>query len=299
MFKHLAVPVLLACLLSASCGKNKVPFQKSYPLSVTGRVYGYLQSDPGTPCNGERIGVYMSGRSSEAPEYSNLGYTASEGPFHPDDMDLVPCFPADGNEKWDVFAYCPYRSDFDGNFGISVSDQSSLTARTLLYASAGGLDRHDRVAVLRLAPVLSRIVFRFKAGEGIDSESLGGIEAALKGVPSSGSFNVVSSEFTLSRETGNTIAMIRETPGDAACVTSAFVIPHADTEGCCAEIQVPGEGASREFDVGGLVAGFAPGVEYSMDITINRDDMDIRVTSGPIDGWKPGGDIYVEGEEKR
>ncbi len=303
--KHLIATMLSAGLLLASCSGKKAEYAPDYcPLLIAGRIYGYGQTDADRLNNSEHIGVYVSESGSDIPLYSNLGYSATYGSrddyFQPDDIGNIPHLPLEGDGKWDVSAYYPYNPSLDGHIVVVVSDQSSVTANTLLYARVRGLDRNSNTAYMHLSPALCRLVFRFKAGNDVTEGQVEGISVKLTGIPARGYFNPVSMHFTVREDSETTITAVRaEAPsGGAECEVSAFIIPQADTRDYVAEISVPGENAPRSCNLSEALRSFSRGTEYTFDITVNKRDMDVRTGSAPIAGWDEDGSTGIRGEEK-
>lgn len=301
-YRHFIASTLFISLIFNSCSEKKVEtLQTSRPLLVAGRIYSYGQSDADILTHSEHIGVFVFESASGQQKYSNLGYQATYGTrddyFQPDDIDNIPHFSLDGNDRWDVSAYFPYDESSDGHVKVSVADQSRITDKTLLlYARAKGLDRDNNTAYLRLSPALSRIVFRFHAGNGITSEQVKGITAKLTGIPSVGNFNMSTAHFTVAEESEATVDMVKAEE-IAENMVSAYIIPQADTKGYLAEIQVPGEAEARKYDISRTVVNFDRGIEYAFDITVNKDNLEVRTESGPIAGWGEDGNLDVQGEE--
>lgn len=297
--RHFSLVLLSAGLLMASCEKkdNKVQTE-SYPLLVAGRIYDYGQSDADMLSHSEHIGVYMFKSSSETPDYQNLGYVATYGTrddyFQPDDIDNIPFFPLEGDQTWDVSAYYPYKESFDGHFTISVADQSKITSATLLYAQARGLSRFQNTAYMHLSPALSRVVFRFSAGDGITEAQAKGTAVKLSGIPTAGNFNVVTAHFTVAQESEAGIATVTEESSEGC---SALLIPQSGIKGYTALISVPGESAPREYEFSRDVPSLARGREYVFDIVLNKNGMKVTTRNAPIDPWEKDGNVEIKGEE--
>ncbi|MCM1177901.1 MAG: fimbrillin family protein [Clostridium sp.] len=302
--RHRFIPIILACAISASCEPQEemqAENPKAYPLLVAGRIYDYGQSDADMLSKSEHIGVYMS-RASEMPpkEYSNLGYKATYGMhddyFQPDNIEAIPYFPLEGEDKWDVSAYFPYKENFDGYFPLSVADQSKVNSRTLLYARARGLDRDSRTANLRLAPALSRIVLRLHEGDGINSGQVQGATSRMNGIHTVGNFDVVACHFTAVEDSRAEVSMTAGASGDARTL-AMLAIPHSDTNGYAIKIYLSGENTPRTCNVADYVPAFARGMEYVFDITVGKSCLDVTTSSAPIAGWEWDGSVDVDGEE--
>lgn len=303
--EHLTLSALAAVVLFTSCETNNEEQEISCPLLIAGRIYDYGQSDADRLSHSEHIGVFVFDSETGDALYSNLGYTATYGTrddfFQPDNTASIPYFAPDGEERWNVAGYFPYDETSDGRVKLSVADQTKITGKTLLlYASAKGVEKTGRTAYLRLSPALSRIVFRFHAGEGVAASAVEGIVSTLSDIPTVGNFSVLTSHFTLAEESEATVDMlVSDTPGDGALrETVAYIIPQAGVKGYVAQINVPGETEPRMLDFGREVVNFDRGTEYVYDITVNSETLDVKVSSAPIAGWTEDDRLELDDEQK-
>ena len=303
--EHLTSAALAAVIFFTSCESGTVEQEKSCPLLIAGRIYDYGQSDADRLSHSEHIGVFVFDSETDDALFSNLGYTATYGTkddyFQPDNTGSIPHFAPDGDERWNVAAYFPYDETSDGHVKLSVADQTKITGKTLLlYACAKGVEKTGRTAYLRLSPALSRIVFRFHAGEGVAADVVKGIASTLADIPAVGNFSVLTSHFTLAEDSGAAVDMlVADAPADGAlCETAAYVIPQADVKGYMAHITVPGEAEPRTLDIGREVVNFDRGTEYVYEITVNRETLDVKVSSAPIAGWTEDGSLELDDEQE-
>ncbi len=316
MIKDKLTFLFLAGALFAACSDDEAPAAdpKAYPLVIEAKVYGtYDPQQEGTTWTKpeDKIGVYVlkSGSSEVVSPHANLSYsptpTSYDDYFQPDQVDAIPYFPPTGSDVWDVAVYYPRHEAFDteGMVPLKLDKQGELKASSLLYARAKSLSRENTVASMRLAPALSRLVFYFRAGEGITAEQLNDVTVDLEGLPTVGHFNVTDGRFSADTESIASFRMRTASSTDAtvARTSEAFVMPLGSTRGYVATInakQLPDALKKKTYAIGSSIGSLERGMQYVFDVTVSAGGgYDIESSSSPIAGWEEGDKISGEGEE--
>ncbi len=321
MIKSKLIFLFLTGALLAACGDDNAPTvdSKAYPLVIEAKVYDYGANQEGKTWNNsnETIGVYvLKGGSGEVVSpHSNLTYSATptsyDDYFQPGDINTIPYFPPTGEDIWDVAIYYPYQKELatEGMIPLQLNQQGNLKSTSLLYARVNSLDKENRIASMRLAPVLSRLFFSFRANETVTADDLSTLNVKLSGLPTAGNFNVLTGRFTADEESVKSFGMKMRTPEATAtkAVTSdtpaaqrtaeAFVMPLGSTLSYVAEISIPKLGKSHKYVINQDIGSLSKSTQYLFDVTVDKDHIDVKTSSSPISGWEEGDHIGGEGEE--
>lgn len=306
--------LMLAGALLAGCSDDDTTAtgDKAYPLVIKAKVYSHVPSEDATTWTKPEdvTGVYVlkSGTNQVVLPHANLGYyptpTAYDDYFQPADVDAIPYFPPTGEEVWDVAVYYP-RTDEAGaeaDIPLQLEKQGPLKSSSLLYGRATSLTKENRVASMRLTPALSRLVFYFRPGSGVTAEQLADVTVDIEGMPTAGSFNVLSGKFTADAESVK--AFRTRTAGQpddttVARTCEAFVMPAASTKGCTAVIQAPSlpDVPLKPYLFSNNIVSLARGMQYVFDVTVSSKGYTVETTSSPIEDWEEDDKISGEGGE--
>lgn len=321
MIKSKLIFLFLAGVLFAACNNDDAPAVdfKAYPLVIEAKVYDYGANQEGKTWSNsnETIGVYvLKGGSGEVVSpHSNLTYSATptsyDDYFQPGDINAIPYFPAAGEDVWDVAIYYPYQKELttEGVIPLQLNQQGNLKSTSLLYARVNSLDKENRTASMRLAPVLSRLFFSFRTNETVTADDISTLNVKLSGLPTAGSFNVMTGRFTADEGSETSFGMKMRTPEVTATrattsevpaavrTAEAFVMPLGSTLSYVAEISIPKLNKNHKYVINQDIGSLSKSTQYLFDVTVDKDRIDVKTSSSPISGWEEGDHIGGEGEE--
>ena len=147
------------------------------PAVLSGKAYTFDPEAEGEIWKvGKFVGMYMLKENTAecVASYQNVQYQTTVEPlgyFTPTAKEDVLYYPQDGS-KVDIIAYYPWKEDLtDDRYPLNVSNQATAANFSFLYAGNGkGLSKDNNRVTFELRPVLSEVIFKLIAGDGVTDQ---------------------------------------------------------------------------------------------------------------------------------
>lgn len=274
--------------------------QEQVPAVIMGKAYSFDPEDMGEQWkSGKTVGIYMLKENTTecVVPYYNVKYQTTvepQGYFTPINKDEVIYYPQDGN-KVDVIAYYPWKENqINELYPINVANQKTVSNFSFLYAGNGkGLSKDNNKVSLQFRPVLSQIIFRLEAGDGVTDIYLTESAIKISGMNTKANFNLLSGIFEQESEPKDVDLLSLEEENGA----SGQVLPAISTEGYEAEIVLPKMGRTYSWKLSEKIELLKPGMRYICSVRVDLDKIDVETSEEPIEDWKDGDKHEVAGEE--
>lgn len=298
---NIAVVTLISCSFWACDDKNTEDGQRgNVPAVLAGKAYTFDPADAGEPWkSGKTVGIYMlkENTAEYISPYQNVKYQTTVEPigyFTPAAKEDVLYYPQDGS-KVDVIAYYPWKENLTNDcYPINVSNQASASNYTFLYAAnSRGLSKDNNKTILQLRPVLSQLVFKLQAGDGVTDAYLAEASVIISGMKTKADFNLLSGQFNTALEMKNiTCAALAEGNGG-----SAQVLPAISTEGYSVTIELPKMNRTYEWIVSENIQSLEQGIRYLNTVKISLEKIEVITKASPIEEWQDGSQNTGSGDE--
>lgn len=288
---YIAAVTLSACSFWA-CDDSENEKAVEVPAVLAGKAYTFDTTDEGEQWkSGKTVGVYMLKGNAAEPisPYQNVKYQTTVEPvgyFTPEMKENVLYYPQDGS-KVDIVAYYPWKENLTNDcYPINVSNQAVASNYNLLYAANGkGLSKDNNKVTLQLRPVLSQLLFRLQAGDGVTPASFEGASISMEGMNTKADFNLLSGKLNAASEVKNIACAVTPESNEA----SAQVIPAASTEGYRVVVTVPNLGGrTYEWVISEDIASFEGGIRYLNTLIISLEKIEVITEASPIEDWQEG-----------
>ncbi len=288
--------VALATLLLTACQNDEETMQTDtrVALQVTSGIQTRAFDNQWE--KNDAIGIFgFTQGDAPTQAYSNVRYvtTGGNGTFTPDGTTIY--LPTDGSSL-DFVAYYPYTATAmtDGVYTVNVTDQSDQSTIDLMAAGTQTVDRTDPTVTFNFEHKLSKIVFNFTAGVGMDESELAGMKVQLTNQQTLATFDVTQPDGEVVVGT-NTPATLTLNTTDDGMSSEGIVLPSANFDGMTLHLALVDGGSFFNWDLNNSSANkFEAGKKYVYDITVNRTGLSVTAT---ITDWAPGnGENGEQGE---
>ena len=202
--------------------------------------------------------------------------------------------PTDGSSL-DFVAYYPHTTDLEnGIYTVDVENQSDQSAIDLMAAGTQTADRSKNTVAFNFKHKLSKIVFNFAAGDGMDESELAGMKVQLTNQQTLATFDVTQPDGEVVVGTNTPATLTLNTDADGMS-SEGIVLPSANFDGMTLHLELSDGGSFFNWDLNNSKADkFEAGKKYVYDITVNRSRLDVTAT---IEDWAPGnGENGEQGE---
>ena len=288
--------VALATLLLTACQNDEETMQTDTRVAL--QVTSGIQTrayDATWEANDE-IGIFgFTQGDAPTQAYSNVRYVtkSDNGRFTPDGTTIY--LPVD-DSYLDFVAYYPHTTSLtaDGIYAVDVTDQSIQKDIDLMAAGKQRADRVNAKVNFNFKHKLSKIVFNFTAGVGMDESELAGMKVQLTNQQTLATFDVTQPDGEVVVGT-NTPATLTLNTTDDGMSSEGIVLPSANFDGMTLHLALVDGGSFFNWDLNNSSANkFEAGKKYVYDITVNRTGLSVTAT---ITDWAPGnGENGEQGE---
>lgn len=287
--------VALAALLLTACQNDEETMQTDtrVALQVTSGIQTRAFDNQWE--KNDAIGIFgFTQGDAPTQAYSNVKYVTAggNGRFTPDGNTIY--LPTDGSSL-DFVAYYPHTTDLEnGIYTVDVEDQSDQSTIDLMAAGTQTVDRTDPTVTFNFEHKLSKIVFNFTAGVGMDESELAGMKVQLTNQQTLATFDVTQPDGEVVVGT-NTPATLTLNTTDDGMSSEGIVLPSANFDSMTLHLELSDGGSFFNWDLNNSSANkFEAGKKYVYDITVNRTGLGVTAT---IEDWVPGnGENGEQGE---
>lgn len=288
--------VALATLLLTACQNDEETMQTDtrVALQVTSGIQTRAFDNQWE--KNDAIGIFgFTQGDAPTQAYSNVKYVTAggNGRFTPDGTTIY--LPVD-NSYLDFVAYYPHTTSLtaDGIYAVDVTDQSIQKDIDLMAAGKQRADRVNAKVNFNFKHKLSKIVFNFTAGVGMDESELAGMKVQLTNQQTLATFDVTQPDGEVVVGT-NTPATLTLNTTDDGMSSEGIVLPSANFDSMTLHLELADGGSFFNWDLNNSKADkFEAGKKYVYDITVNRSGLDVTAT---IEDWVPGnGENGEQGE---
>lgn len=288
--------VALATLLLTACQNDEETMQTDtrVALQVTSGIQTRAFDNQWE--KNDAIGIFgFTQGDAPTQAYSNVKYVTAggNGRFTPDGTTIY--LPTDGSSL-DFVAYYPYTATAmtDGVYTVNVTDQSDQSTIDLMAAGTQTVDRTDPTVTFNFEHKLSKIVFNFTAGVGMDENELVGMTVQLTNQQPKATFDVTQpdGEVVVGTDSPTDITLLTDADGTSS---EGIVLPSANFDGMTLHLELSDGSSFFNWDLNNSKADkFEAGKKYVYDITVNRSGLGVTAT---ITDWTPGnGENGEQGE---
>lgn len=278
--------VALATLLLTACQNDEETMQTDtrVALQVTSGIQTRAFDNQWE--KNDAIGIFgFTQGDAPTQAYSNVRYvtTGGNGRFTPDGTTIY--LPTD-DSYLDFVAYYPHTTDLEnGIYTVDVENQSDQSTIDLMAAGTQTVDRTDPTVTFNFEHKLSKIVFNFTAGVGMDESELAGMKVQLTNQQTLATFDVTQPDGEVVVGT-NTPATLTLNTTDDGMSSEGIVLPSANFDSMTLHLALVDGGSFFNWDLNNSSANkFEAGKKYVYDITVNRTGLSVTAT---ITDWAPG-----------
>lgn len=287
--------LVLAALLLTACQNDEETMQTDtrVALQVTSGIQTRAFDNQWE--KNDAIGIFgFTQGDAPTQAYSNVKYVTAggNGRFTPDGTTIY--LPTDGSSL-DFVAYYPHTTDLEnGIYTVDVENQSDQSTIDLMAAGTQTVDRTDPTVTFNFEHKLSKIVFNFTAGVGMDESELAGMKVQLTNQQTLATFDVTQPDGEVVVGT-NTPATLTLNTTDDGMSSEGIVLPSANFDSMTLHLALVDGGSFFNWDLNNSSANkFEAGKKYVYDITVNRTGLSVTAT---ITDWAPGnGENGEQGE---
>lgn len=241
---------------------------------------------------GDAIGIAMLYRTSEeiVDNKFNSRYTTSSttGDFTPGTLQDVMYFPPN-NEEVTFKSYYPYNSAIQSDLiiPISVANQDFLPAIDFMSADhLAGFSKADPNVLLDFHHRLSKVIFRLNTGDGVPNLSLEDVTLTVKGMNTTGSFQLLNDTLLIDDTSTADIVIPRQS---AASERMGIVLPREAGTGVSFEFTTP-DGSTFIAEMGNDLE-LESGYKYIFNVLIEGTEVSVSVT---IEDWIEGPTTFYD-----
>lgn len=279
--------LVLSVLLLTACQNDEETMQTDarVALQVTSGIQTRAYDDQWE--KGDEIGIFgFTQGDAPTQAHTNVRYvtTGGNGTFTPDGTTIY--LPTDGSSL-DFVAYYPHTTDLEnGIYTVDVEAQSDLSTIDLMAAGTQTADRSKNTVAFNFEHKLSKIVFNFTAGVGMDESELAGMKVQLTNQQTLATFNVTqpNGEVVVGTNTPATLTLNTDADGMSS---EGIVLPSANFDGMTLHLELADESSFFNWDLNKSQNAdkFEAGKKYVYDITVNRSGLGVTAT---ITDWTLG-----------
>lgn len=279
--------VALATLLLTACQNDEETMQTDarVALQVTSGIQTRAYDDQWE--KGDEIGIFgFTQGDAPTQAHTNVRYvtTGGNGTFTPDGTTIY--LPTDGSSL-DFVAYYPHTTDLEnGIYTVDVEDQSDLSTIDLMAAGTQTADRSKNTVAFNFEHKLSKIVFNFTAGVGMDESELAGMKVQLTNQQTLATFDVTQPDGEVVVGTNTPATLTLNTDADGMS-SEGIVLPSTNFDGMTLHLELSDGGSFFNWNLNKSQNAdkFEAGKKYVYDITVNRSGLGVTAT---ITDWTPG-----------
>ena len=281
-----ALSLLIGGLSLSACSNEEIHMDDArVALQVTSGIQTRAYDDQWE--EKDDIGIFgFTQGDAPAQAYTNVRYvtTGGDGAFTPDGTTIY--LPTDGSSL-DFVAYYPHTTDLEnGIYTVDVENQSDLSTIDLMAASKLSANRSKNTVAFNFEHKLSKIVFNFTAGVGMDESELAGMKVQLTNQQTLATFNVTQpdGEVVVGTNTPATLTLNTDADGTSS---EGIVLPSANFDGMTLHLELSDGSSFFNWDLNNSQNAdkFEAGKKYVYDITVNRSGLGVTAT---ITDWTPG-----------
>ncbi len=280
-----ALSLLIGGLSLSACSNEEIHMDDArVALQVTSGIQ--TRAYDATWEANDEIGIFgFTQGDAPAQAYTNVRYvtTGGNGRFTPDGTTIY--LPTDGSSL-DFVAYYPHTTDLEnGIYTVDVENQSDQSTIDLMAASKLSANRSKNTVAFNFEHKLSKIVFNFTAGVGMDESELAGMKVQLTNQQTLATFNVTQpdGEVVVGTNTPATLTLNTDADGTSS---EGIVLPSANFDGMTLHLELSDGSSFFNWDLNNSKADkFEAGKKYVYDITVNRSGLGVTAT---ITDWTPG-----------
>ena len=280
-----ALSLLIGGLSLSACSNEEIHMDDArVALQVTSGIQ--TRAYDATWEANDEIGIFgFTQGDAPAQAYTNVRYvtTGGNGRFTPDGTTIY--LPTDGSSL-DFVAYYPHTTDLEnGIYTVDVENQSDLSTIDLMAAGTQTADRSKNTVAFNFEHKLSKIVFNFTAGVGMDESELAGMKVQLTNQQTLATFNATQpdGEVVVGTNTPATLTLNTDADGTSS---EGIVLPSANFDGMTLHLELSDGSSFFNWDLNNSKADkFEAGKKYVYDITVNRSGLGVTAT---ITDWTPG-----------
>lgn len=281
-----ALSLLIGGLSLSACSNEEIHMDDArVALQVTSGIQ--TRAYDATWEANDEIGIFgFTQGDAPAQAYTNVRYvtTGGDGAFTPDGTTIY--LPTDGSSL-DFVAYYPHTTDLEnGIYTVDVENQSDLSTIDLMAAGTQTADRSKNTVAFNFEHKLSKIVFNFTAGVGMDESELAGMKVQLTNQQTLATFNVTQpdGEVVVGTNTPATLTLNTDADGTSS---EGIVLPSANFDGMTLHLELSDGSSFFNWDLNNSQNAdkFEAGKKYVYDITVNRSGLGVTAT---ITDWTPG-----------
>ena len=286
-----AMAVLTAFCFVACSDDEKTDSSSRTPALISGKVYTFDPEEPAESWKAKQtIGVFMlkANTSTIIDDYSNMLYKATiaeSNDYFTTTPEGVVYYP-DNGEKVDIVAYYPRQEVLtDNTYTVNVSNQKSPATMDLLYANnTKGLNKDNPRADMVIKHVLTKLIFEFTAGDNVVESDLEGISVKVTGMPTVAIFDLLAGNFNA----GTSVADIDLLATEEGYGAEGIVLPASSTAGYQVEYYLPSIDKTFTWNIFDDVASLEGSKQYTFGVTVNGDNVVVKVDSSSITDWGKG-----------
>ena len=280
--------VALAALLLTACQNDEETMQTDtrVALQVTSGIQTRAYDDQWE--ENDDIGIFgFTQGDAPTQAYSNVRYVtkSGNGTFTPDGTTIY--LPTD-DSYLDFVAYYPHTTSLtaDGIYAVDVTNQSIQKDIDLMAASKLSANRTDPTVAFNFEHKLSKIVFNFTAGVGMDENELAGMKVQLTNQQTKALFDVTKpdGEVVVGTDSPTDITLLTDANGTSS---EGIVLPSANFDNMTLLLELADESSFFNWDLKNSQNAdkFEAGKKYVYDITVNRSGLGVTAT---ITDWTLG-----------
>lgn len=291
-------------LALAACGNDDAPQNNRVELNVTSNITVNNQvQETGTRAvdneweGDDAIGIFAVALEGQ-DNYANMKYITTAdnlGAFASETEANTIYLPTNENVGRDFVAYYPYSSMMSGSeYAINLTDQTKQNSIDFMVSDRAngddskvtGITKADPTAKFRFHHKLAKLRLNFVTGNGFtgDNSELAGLKVEITGQPTTGTFDVLTSEAVTATNNGQTIILLTAADGKTA---EGVVFPSENYTGMQIVVTVDGHATPYKWDLSASTSAqkFEVGKEYIYNITINKTAIEVTST---IEPWQQG-----------
>ena len=281
-----ALSLLIGGLSLSACSNEEIHMDDArVALQVTSGIQTRAYDDQWE--KGDEIGIFgFTQGDAPTQAHTNVRYvtTGGNGTFTPDGTTIY--LPTDGSSL-DFVAYYPHTTDLEnGIYTVDVEDQSDLSTIDLMAAGTQTADRSKNTVAFNFEHKLSKIVFNFTAGVGMDESELAGMKVQLTNQQTLATFDVTQPDGEVVVGTDSPIDITLFTDADGMS-SEGIVLPSANFDNMTLHLELADESSFFNWNLNKSQNAdkFEAGKKYVYDITVNRSGLGVTAT---ITDWTPG-----------
>ena len=289
MNKHSLQPIgallfLIGGLSLSACSNEEMPVDNGrVALQVTSGIQ--TRAYDATWEANDPIGIFGFTQGNASMEYSNVRYVtkSGNGRFTPDGTTIY--LPTD-DSYLDFVAYYPHTTSLttDGIYAVDVTEQDDQSAIDLMAASKQSANRTSPKVAFNFEHKLSKVVFNFTDGDGMETSELAGMTVQLTNQQTKATFDVTQPDGEVSVTTGDPVTLELKT-NEEGTLAEGILLPSANFNDMTLQLELTSD-ESFNWELSNSTANnFEAGHKYVYNITVNRSGLAV---TADITDWEEG-----------